>query len=109
MRLVLVVVALAACGQPTVHCNYRTAAAAPQPYCTEWTGADVEMYKAGCPGTGSDGPCTRVDALGGCQRRPTGLVETTWYYKDPSKNLNTMDNVRAICTAGGATIGFVPP
>jgi hypothetical protein len=55
------------------------------------------------------GPCSRVDALGGCQLAQQGWAITTWYYRggvDGGAQL-TSEDIELICTQSGTR--FIPP
>ena len=55
------------------------------------------------------GPCSRLDALGGCQVAQQGSTVTTWYYRvgvdgGPQQ---TSEDIELICTQSGTR--FIPP
>jgi len=88
--------------------------------CEEVTGAsdeDLNMLRQSCmlpgglPDAGfqvnahySDGPCSRVGALGGCRVTSGGLTATVWYY---AAGGGTSADIETLCTQAGTT--FVPP
>jgi len=55
------------------------------------------------------GPCSRVDALGGCQVAQQGWTVTTWYYRvgPDGGPQQTSEDIELICTQIGAR--FIPP
>ncbi len=55
------------------------------------------------------GPCSRVNALGGCRMTETGIATTRWSYDGgaDSGSRVTREDVRQLCEAKGGE--FVPP
>jgi len=49
-----------------------------------------------------NGPCSHVDALGGCQVTQGGITETGLYYDDGT-GLQTSADIRTLCATAGAT------
>jgi hypothetical protein len=71
------------------------------------------MLSGGLPDAGvnvgaqfEDGPCSHVNALGGCRVIQGGMTATIWYYADAS-GLSTSADIQMLCAAAGAT--FIPP
>jgi hypothetical protein len=52
-----------------------------------------------------DGPCSRVDALGGCNMKASGVEATVWYYETDSPG--TPADIQSVCKTAGAT--YVSP
>lgn len=51
--------------------------------------------------TFSEGPCSRTNALAGCQITSGGFSTTIWYYMG---GIQTLDTIRAGCTSGNGTL-----
>jgi hypothetical protein len=61
---------------------------------------------AGMGMTFTNGPCSHVGALGGCQIVSSGTAIAIWYYQD-SSGLSTSDDIKTMCAGIGAT--FLAP
>jgi len=72
-------------------------------------GCPVPVADGGIEVGVTDGPCSRVDAVGGCRITTGAVSETIWYYRvtvDGGANPTSSD-VQMLCAEGGAT--FVAP
>jgi hypothetical protein len=90
--------------------------------CVEASGSSAAQLQQSCASQGanlgdagtarvqhSPGPCSRVDALGGCRFTQQGTTATTWYYRarvDGGPEQTSAD-IELLCSQIGAT--FVPP
>jgi hypothetical protein len=50
------------------------------------------------------GPCSRVDAIGGCQNTSGSTIITQWYYDDGTGSLTPSDVQMACTTRGGVFV-----
>jgi len=55
--------------------------------------------------TFANGPCSHVDALGGCRFTANGASVTEWYYSGTGNQ--TSADIQAMCASAGAT--FIAP
>ncbi len=80
--------------------------------------APASTFSQGCPApvadagiavSVTDGPCSRVDAVGGCRITTGAVSETIWYYADGVDGGGgpMSSDIKMLCAEGGAT--FVAP
>jgi hypothetical protein len=110
-RMILAMVAVIAvgCGASNSNgsCNLSSASLSG---CDEFSApsAQIGNLKQNCTmggGTWSDGPCTRANALGGCELVDANVTTTQWFYQ--KGNFSTADMVKAYCQQSRAM--FVAP
>ena len=72
-------------------------------------GCPVPTADAGIEVSVTDGPCSRVGAVGGCRITTGAVSETIWYYADGLDGGSgpMSSDVQMLCSEGGAT--FVAP
>ena len=80
--------------------------------------APASTFSQGCPApvadagiavSVTDGPCSRVGAVGGCRITTSAVSETIWYYADGTGGGSgpMSSDIQMLCAEGGAT--FVAP
>jgi len=88
--------------------------------CEELPASQRQQTQQGCVANGSlpdsgvsigahfaDGPCSHVDALGGCRVVNPAGTATVWYYGAPDAGAQTSADIQSLCGTIGAT--YVAP
>jgi hypothetical protein len=110
MGLAIVAIIAVGCGGASRSSGSCKQSSASVSGCDEFSAPSEQIgnLKQNCTtggGTWSDGPCSRANALGGCELVDGDVTTTQWFYQ--SGSASSADMVKAYCQQNRAT--FVTP